>query len=142
MSPPTPMPCTARAPISQPIPGARPAIADPATKMTSATCTSILRLKRSASFPQIGVVAVVVSRVAVITQVYADSPPPRSPMIVGSALVTTVDESIATNMPMSRPDSASSTSRWLIGAAASEAAGPVWSVGTAVVIRSFPGRGR
>jgi hypothetical protein len=63
-------------------------------------------------------------------------------MMVGSAFVTTVDESIATNMPMSRPDRASSTSRWVIGAAASGAAGSVWSVGTAVVIRSFPGRGR
>ena len=112
------MPWTARAPISQPIPGASPAIAEPATKTTSATCTSILRLNRSASLPQTGVVAVVASKVAVMTQVYADSPPPRSPMIVGSALVTTVEDSIATNMPISRPDSASSTWRCVIGSVA------------------------
>ena len=62
---------------------------------------------RSASLPQIGVVTVSASRVAVTTQVYADSPACRSEMIRGSALETTVLARIVTNMPSSRPDSAS-----------------------------------
>ena len=119
--------------------GASPAIAEPTTNTTRATCTSSLRLNRSASLPQIGVVAVVASRVAVMTQVYADSPPPRSPMIVGSAFVTTVDDSIATNIPISRPDSASSTSRWLIGVSTAAGADVV---AVAALIGAFRSRDR
>ena len=48
----------------------------------------------------------------------------------GSALDTTVLESIATNMARRRPDRASSTSRWVIAPACSAAAGAA-VVGTA-----------
>ena len=67
--PPTPRPWIARAPISTSMEGAKPAISEPIEKMTSAVCTRIFLLNRSASLPQIGVVAVMVSRVATTTQV-------------------------------------------------------------------------
>jgi hypothetical protein len=67
--PPTPSPWTARAPISTSIEGAKPAISEPTEKMTSAVCTSSFLLNRSASLPQMGVVAVIVSSVATTTQV-------------------------------------------------------------------------
>ena len=67
--PPTPRPWKARAPISTSIEGAKPATSEPIEKMTSAICTRIFLLKRSASLPQIGVVAVIVSSVATTTQV-------------------------------------------------------------------------
>ena len=59
----------ARAPISTSIDGAKPAISEPIEKMTRAAWTSSFLLKRSASLPQIGVVAVIVSSVATTTQV-------------------------------------------------------------------------
>ena len=46
-----------------------PATREPTEKITSAVCTSSFLLKRSASLPQIGVVAVMVSSVATSTQV-------------------------------------------------------------------------
>ena len=49
--------------------GASPAASEPATKMTRADWTRSFLLKRSASLPQIGVDAVMVSRVATTTQV-------------------------------------------------------------------------
>jgi hypothetical protein len=67
--PPTPRPWTTRAPISTSMLGAKPAISDPMEKMTSADCTSTFLLNRSASLPQIGVVAVIASSVATTTQV-------------------------------------------------------------------------
>ena len=68
-SPPAPMPCIARQPISSPIEPASPAPTDPTTKMAIAIWTSSFLLNRSASLPQIGVDAVVVRRVAVTTHV-------------------------------------------------------------------------
>src|SRR3954469_15042466 len=68
----------------------------------------------SASLPPIGVDAVIASRVAVTTHVYADCPPPSSAMILGRAFETTVEDRIATNNPSRRPDSASMISRWVI----------------------------
>ena len=67
--PPTPRPWTARAPISTSMVGAKPAISEPIEKITSAVWTSTFLLNRSASLPQIGVVAVIVSSVATTTQV-------------------------------------------------------------------------
>ena len=67
--PPTPRPWKARAPISTSIDGAKPATSEPIEKMTSADWTSSFLLNRSASLPQIGVVAVIVSSVATTTQV-------------------------------------------------------------------------
>src|SRR5690242_14162828 len=83
--------------------------------MTSALCTSTFLLNWSASLPQIGVDAVIVSSVATTTQVYPDWLPCRSVTIRGRALETTVLESIATNMASRRPLSASRISRCVIG---------------------------
>ncbi len=49
--------------------GANAASSEPTEKITRALCTSSFLLKRSASLPQIGVVAVIDSRVATTTQV-------------------------------------------------------------------------
>ncbi len=84
------MPWKARAAMSWPAFWLSPAIAEPATKITIATWTSSFLLNRSASLPQIGVVAVAVSRVAVTTQVYWVCVPSSAPMICGSAVETTV----------------------------------------------------
>ena len=82
--------------------------------MTSASWMSSLRSTRSASLPQIGVEIVVVSRVAVTTQVNADCVPSRSEMIRGSEEDTTLVARIETNIPSRMPDRASRTSRWVI----------------------------
>src|SRR5690348_1591356 len=83
--------------------------------MTRALWTSTFLLNWSASLPQIGVDAVIVSSVATTTQVYPDWLPCRSVTIRGRALETTVLESIATNMASRRPLSASRISRCVIG---------------------------
>ena len=57
-------------------------------------------------------------------------------MISGSAVETTVLERIATNMPSSRPDMASSTSRWLIAGGSARVA--VGVVGLVVVMARLP----
>ena len=67
--PPTPMPCTTRLTISHATLGVKPASSEPATKMTRRQLHQHLRLKRSASLPQSGTVAVMASRSAVTTQV-------------------------------------------------------------------------
>ena len=59
----------ARAPMSTSIDGARPAMTEPIEKMTRALWTSSFLENWSASLPQIGVVAVMVSSVATTTQV-------------------------------------------------------------------------
>ena len=64
-----PRPWITRAPISTSMLGANAATSEPTEKMTRALCTSSFLLKRSASLPQIGVVAVIDSRVATTTQV-------------------------------------------------------------------------
>src|SRR4249919_497467 len=83
--------------------------------MTRAVWTSAFLENWSDSLPQIGVVAVIVSRVATTTQVYSVWLPCRLSTIRGSAFETTVLESIATNIASRRPDMASSTSRCVIG---------------------------
>src|SRR6478735_10726104 len=96
--------------------------------MTRAVWTSAFLENWSASLPQIGVVAVIVSRVATTTQVYSVWLPCRLSTIRGNALETTVLESMATNIARRRPDMASSTSRWVIAPLPSTArvsAGPV-----------------
>ena len=80
-------------------------------KITSAHCTSAFLLNWSASLPQTGVLAVIVSRVATTTHVYPDWLPCRSVTIRGRAFVTMVLESIATNIASRSPLSASRTSR-------------------------------
>src|SRR3569623_3695814 len=85
--------------------------------MTMEIWISSFLLNRSASLPQIGVVAVAVSRVAVTTQVNWVCEPLSAPMICGSAVETTVLDRSATNRTSSRPESASSVCRWDIGSA-------------------------
>ena len=110
---------------------ANPLSIEPTTKITIATWTSVFLLNRSASLPQIGVVAVAVSSVAVTTQVYCVCVPFSEPMIRGSAVETTVELIIATNSASSRPDSDSSTCRCAIwSAAAFPSAMPLPSVRT------------
>ncbi len=92
-------------------------------------------LVRSASLPQIGVVAVVASRVAVTTQVYAAWDPFSSVMIRGSALETTVPERIAMNMPSSSPERALRICRWVIAIGA----GSAGRVAAWVIRESFGG---
>src|SRR6478735_9427844 len=87
--------------------------------MTRAVWTNAFLENWSASLPQIGVVAVIVSRVATTTQVYSVWLPCRLSTMRGSAFETTVLESIATNIASRRPDMASSTSRWVIGTVSS-----------------------
>ena len=79
-------------------------------------------LNRSASLPQIGVVAVPASSAAVTTQVYCACVPLSEPMICGSATDTIVTLSIATNRTSSRPLSASSVSRRDIGSGGADVA--------------------
>jgi hypothetical protein len=67
--------------------------------------------------------AVVVSSVAVTTHVYWVCDPCRSPMMVGRAFETIVDDRIETNIASRRPLSASSTSRLLRGSASTATAG-------------------
>ncbi len=52
--PPAPMPWNTRIVMSVPVSCENPATAEATTKMTRASCSSSLRLKRSASLPQIG----------------------------------------------------------------------------------------
>src|SRR5207342_3319995 len=82
--------------------------------MTRAVWTSAFLENWSDSLPQIGVVAVMVSRVATTTHVYSVWLPWRLSTMRGSAFDTTVLVSIATNIARRRPDMASSTSRWVI----------------------------
>src|ERR1044072_8752904 len=114
--PPTPSPWNARAAMICSAFCARPLAIQPSTKMQMATWTSVFLLNRSASLPQIGVLAVAVSSVAVTTHVYCVCDPFTDPMINGRARETTVELTIATNSTSSSPDSDSSTCRCGIGA--------------------------
>ncbi len=96
-----------RKPISMSTEVESPARTEPRVNRNSAPWTSSFLLTRSANLPQMGVVAVDASRVAVMTQVYWSWVPCRSVMIVGRALDTTVDDRNATNMPSRRPMRAS-----------------------------------
>ncbi len=109
--PPAPMPCTARKAISVPGSCAKPEATEATTKMASASCTSSFRSSMSASLPQIGVLTVVASRVAVMIQVKVAWSPPSSVTMTGSEVDTTVVERIATSMPARSPEMASRTSR-------------------------------
>src|SRR3954447_1844877 len=116
-----PTPWMTRNAISMPIDWDRPDSAEPMTNTTMAACTSSFLLYRSASLPQIGVVAVAASREAVITQVYWDWVPSSLEVIVGRALETIVELSRPTNSASSRALSASRVSRFLLGSSATGA---------------------
>ena len=112
--PPAPRPWKTRMVMSMLVSCENPAMAEAITKISSESCSSSLRLDRSASLPQIGVEMVVASRVAVTTQVYEVWSPAKSEMITGSEVDTTVPARIETNMPMSRPVSDCITWRWVM----------------------------
>jgi hypothetical protein len=82
----------------------KPATRDPTTNSPSESWSSSFWLNRSASLPHSGTVAVMASSSEVTTQVYEDWLAPRSAMIRGRALATTVPARMATNMPAIRPD--------------------------------------
>src|SRR4051794_40416944 len=103
MRPPPPRPWIARNAISSVIPCASPHSAEPIRKITSAACRTILRPKRSPSFPYSGVTTVTASRYAVTTQDRC-SRPPSSSTIVGSAVETIVWSSDASSITSISPD--------------------------------------
>ena len=111
MRPPTPMPWMTRTAMSMFVSVEKPAMTVPTVKRMSESWMRILRSTRSASFPQIGVETAVARRLAVMTHVYCDWVPPRSAMMTGIEVETTVPESTATNMPTMRPEMAVNTSR-------------------------------
>ena len=118
-----------------------PAAADPITKTTMESCTSSFLLNRSESLPQIGVLTVVASSEAVMTQVYWRWVPCRSPMIVGSAVETMVELSSAVNSAAMRPVIASRIWRCDISAWGGAPRGGVTLRGSAtVVLISGPSR--
>ncbi len=98
-------------------------------------------LNRSASLPQMGVVAVEVSSMAVTTQAYWLWVPLRSARIVGRALETTVEDRMATSSASNRPVNAFITCRCGIGAGAAGtgAAGQDAGCSGADVVRSLRG---
>ena len=87
---------------------------EPATKITMLSWTRSFLLKRSASLPQIGVVAALASSAAVMTQAKSVWVPLSSDMMVGSALATMVLLRMAVKKAASRPVSASMIWRWVI----------------------------
>ena len=113
-----PMPWTTRQAMRNGTLWAMPAATEPRTNTTVALWTSTFLLNRSASLPQMGVVTVVARSEAVMIQVYWLWVPCRSPMIVGSAVATMVEHSIAVNSAASRPVMAWRISRWDIGSSA------------------------
>src|SRR5699024_12819884 len=73
------------------------------TNKTMDSCTSSFLLNRSENFPHIGVLTVIMSRLAVMTQVDSRWGPSKSAMIVGKAVETMVVESSAVNSPANSP---------------------------------------
>ncbi len=96
---------------------ANPESTEPIVKIVIAIWNSSFLLNRSASLPQIGVVAVDASSVEVMTQVYWVWLPLRSARIVGRALATIVELRIATSSASRIPDRASRILRWVMGVA-------------------------
>ena len=131
--PPTPRPWIARAPISTSIDGAKPAISEPIEKMTSA------RLHQELLAEQVGELAPDRGGRRHGQQRGDDDPRVAGLAAVevgddrGSALETTVLESIATNIASSSPLRASRTSRWVIcpaGSAGRVRGAGSWSLGS------------
>src|SRR6476660_4309397 len=114
--PPIAMPWMTRAVSSSGMVSERPAMTEPATKITMLSWTRTFLLKRSASLPQIGVVAALASSAAVMTQAKSVWVPLSSDMMVGSALATMVLLRMAVKNAASRPVSASMIWRWLMAA--------------------------
>jgi hypothetical protein len=118
---------------------AKPARIEPTTKIEMDSWTSSFLLMRSASLPQMGVLAVAASRIVVMTQVYWLWLPSRSAMMRGSALATMVPESIDTNIASRSPDIDSSTSRCVISTATGAAGSSSRSAMVTVMMRPASG---
>ncbi|MNI64100.1 hypothetical protein D3C73_1195180 [compost metagenome] len=116
--PPIATPWITRAVSSRGMVSDRPAITEPATKMMMLSWTRSFLSKRSASLPQMGVVAALANNAAVMTQAKSVWVPLSSDMMVGSALATIVLLRIAVKKAARRPVNASMICRWLMGAAA------------------------
>ena len=110
ISPPPPMPCSARKEISSIMLCAWPHSAEPIRKIRMQIWKTVLRPNMSPSLPHSGVVAVEASMYAVTTQDRWLAPP-RSPTIVGSAVATIVWSRAARNMPSITPANTSMTFR-------------------------------
>src|SRR5690349_7464247 len=121
--PPIAMPWTTRAVSSSGMVSDRPAMTDPATKITMLSWTRTFLSNRSASLPQIGVVAALASSAAVMTQAKSVCVPLSSDMMVGSALATMVLLRIAVKKAARSPVRASMICRCVMGAWGEWAAG-------------------
>ena len=88
--PPMATPWITRAVSSSGMVSDRPAMTEPATNTTMLSWTSSFLSKRSASLPQMGVVAALASSAAVMTQAKSVWVPLSSDMMVGSAFATMV----------------------------------------------------
>src|SRR5690625_3936582 len=73
------------------------------TNKTMDSCTSSCLLDGEADVPHIGLLTVIMSRRAVMPQVYSRWVPSESAMIVGKAVETMVVESSAVNIPANSP---------------------------------------
>jgi hypothetical protein len=94
----------------------KPAITEPATKITMLSWTRSFLSKRSASLPQMGVVAAFARSAAVMTHAKSVWVPLSSDMMVGRAFATMVLLRIAVKKAASSPVRASMICRWFIGA--------------------------
>src|SRR6476620_8682771 len=145
VSPPMATPWMTRAVSSRGMVADRPAMTEPATKITMLSWTRTFLLKRSASFPQMGVVAALASSAAVMTQAKSVCVPLSSDMMVGSALATMVLLRMAVKNAARRPVRASMIWRWLMatwGAGCAcglgAGAGPAAGAGLAIDLLLFP----
>ena len=114
--PPMATPWITRAVSSSGMVSDRPAMTEPATKITMLSWTRSFLSKRSASLPQMGVVAALASRAAVMTQAKSVWVPLSSDMMVGSAFATMVLLRMAVKKAARRPVRASMIWRWDIAA--------------------------
>ena len=111
MRPPIPTPWITRATTSIVMDPARPAAAEPITKIAIAISSSFFLSKRSASLPHTGVVTALASRVPVTVQDRAVWSPPRSAMMTGSAVPMMVRVTMAMKNAARMPVNARRTSR-------------------------------
>src|SRR5699024_9782370 len=122
---PMPTPWIIRQQISIQVLTASPLAIEAATRTISATCIIVFLSSWSDSLPQIGVVTVIMNRLAMKISVVSVAEAPRSTAIAGSALATTVAASIAVPRAESSPATTVRISRWLSSAAGPWPADPV-----------------
>lgn len=103
ISPPMDSPDTALHAMSQVAFSAKPAISEAIAKMPSAIWRRSFLLRKSPSFAHTGVDTAMVSRAAVMIQVYSVWVPWRSEMITGMEVLTMVEAVSTTNMAVNSP---------------------------------------